>query len=564
MYNVVEFFSGIGSQAEALDNMGLKGDTLGTCEWDVHAIIAYDLIHNSPEIPEEIRAMDKEMLLQALEKYTFSNSGKEALDFLSLKTYSLLTLQRLYLSITRNRNFVDINALSGDRMPENIDILTYSFPCQDLSNVGAFHGYNKGIDMDSGSRSSLLWQVGRILEEIKTSGKPLPRFLLMENVPTLLSDRHFPNFSIWINDLKKLGYESKYFQLNAALFGLPQNRPRLLMISVQVGDNREATELVLDYFRSKKDEDVVDDYRQSPYFHQLTVQELLRTDYTDSQIFEEACECTPNDTVSRRKIWDENPQIVKEGYVFNQHIDMIRTITTKQDRNPNSGNLYFESGIPGRGTFRYLTPRECMLFMGFTDSDYQRLKDNNLEFHKGDAIFARDKVIRMSGNSIPVKLLEGMFYQIWQIDRLLEDYKRLMGDEAYRVILHEERLKKIRSFLFNAGIRSRNTDRDYPEGMDIIYPKYNTAIIVKDCNEHGHNCEGKEIPVANRALWEERFRSAMNRDDAICKRAVEAGWNVVALWSCAIDKPGKLLELQRTIMENGKRAVNMEEVTVIG
>ena len=54
MYNVVEFFSGIGSQAEALHNMGLKGETLGTCEWDVHAIIAYDLIHNSPEIPEEI------------------------------------------------------------------------------------------------------------------------------------------------------------------------------------------------------------------------------------------------------------------------------------------------------------------------------------------------------------------------------------------------------------------------------------------------------------------------------------------------------------------------------
>ena len=95
---------------------------------------------------------------------------------------------------------------------------------------------------------------------------------------------------------------------------------------------------------------------------------------------------------------------------------MIRTITTKQDRNPNSGNLYFDCGIEGRGKFRYLTPRECFLFMGFTDGDFDNVIAENPEIHKNSKFFPRDKLIRMAGNSIPVKLLEGMFLQIKKFD----------------------------------------------------------------------------------------------------------------------------------------------------
>ena len=174
--------------------------------------------------------MSKEELLDKLKEYTLSNDGKEKMDFKTLKTYSVASLRRIYAAIVRSKNFVDVSSLTGEAMPKKIDILTYSFPCQDLSNVGAFHGYNKGIDKDSGSRSSLLWQVGRILQEMKDAHRRLPRYLLMENVPSLLSQRHFANFSTWIYDLEELGYVSKYFELNAHDFGLPQNRPRLLMI----------------------------------------------------------------------------------------------------------------------------------------------------------------------------------------------------------------------------------------------------------------------------------------------------------------------------------------------
>ena len=417
--NLIELFSGIGSQAKALKNLGYNVQTLGTCEWDLHAFIAYDAIHSSSELPNHITEMCKAEILEKLENYTLSNSGKEKMEFKTLRSYSEESLRRIYAAIERNRNFVDVSSLTGDQMPEGVDILTYSFPCQDLSNVGAFHGYNKGIDKDSGSRSSLLWQVGRILQEMKNSKKEMPKYLLMENVPTLLAKRHLDNFNTWKSDLEKLGYYSYHFQLNASDFGLPQNRPRLLMVSVYVGDDSKKLETVKSFFDKKEPLDVVNAYRESKYYKKIGINDLLRIDYQNEKYRKEAEECTPNDTVSRREIWEENPQLVLEGNVINDKFSVIRTITTKQDRNPNSGNLYFDSGIEGRGKFRYLTPRECFLFMGFTDEDFDNVIKNNPDIHKNSKLFPRDKLIRMAGNSIPVKLLEGIFYQIKLLDKLL-------------------------------------------------------------------------------------------------------------------------------------------------
>lgn len=422
MYNIVELFSGIGSQAKALKNIGLEISTAGTCEWDVHALVAYDAIHNSPDLTFEVLKLKKEDLLEKLKTYTLSNNGKNAMEFSMLKTYSVDALRRIYAAIIRSKNFVDVSALTGDKLPDNIDILTYSFPCQDLSNVGAFHGYNKGIDKDSGSRSSLLWQVGRILKEMKENEKALPRYLLMENVPTLLSKRHFENFTLWMDELKELGYLNRYYLLNASDFGLPQNRPRLLMISVFVGKDEALNKKVSDYFKEKKTNDtIVADYQKSPYYKQINVADLYRIDYSNEKLFEEAVACTPNDTASRRDIWEDNPQLVLEGNVVNPAYSVVRTITTKQDRHPNSGNLYFDSKIEGKSKFRYLTPRECFLFMGFTDTDYENVVKNNPEVHLHNKLFTRDKVIRMAGNSIPVKLLEGIFLQIKQLDHFLDN-----------------------------------------------------------------------------------------------------------------------------------------------
>ena len=424
IYNIVEFFSGIGSQARALKNIGININVQATCEWDLHAFIAYDAIHESYEILPEVESLNKKQLLAILSKYTLSNNGKEPMNYLTLRGYSEIVLRRMLSAIKRTRNLVDISRVHGEQMPDNTDILTYSFPCQDLSNVGAFHGYNKGIDIGSGSRSSLLWQVGRILTEMKNLGKVLPRYLIMENVPTLLSPRHKENFEKWINELEEIGYVSKYMPVNARNYGLPQNRPRLLMMSVFVGQNESLKKEIKAFFDSWGSDEtkILSDYRKSEYYLPVTINQLLRQPADRrSKLWEEALDCTPNDTVSRRKIWEENPKIIDESGCITSE-EFIRTITTKQDRHPNSGNVYFDSGVEGRGKFRYLTPRECLLFMGFTDEDYERLQANNPEQRVKSKLFPRDKIIRMAGNSIPVKMLEGFFYQLYKTEPILGKY----------------------------------------------------------------------------------------------------------------------------------------------
>ena len=64
----------------------------------------------------------------------------------------------------------------------------------------------------------------------------------------------------------------------------------------------------------------------------------------------------------------------------------------------------------------------CLLFMGFTDEDYDKLQQNNPEQRVRSKLFPRDKIIRMAGNSIPVKMLEGFFFQLYHTERILERY----------------------------------------------------------------------------------------------------------------------------------------------
>ena len=85
MYNIVELFSGIGSQAKAITNLDMRIGKSFTCEWDIHALSAYDAIHNTPNIPFEMLKLTKEELLAELSRYTLSNDGKAAMEYGVLK-----------------------------------------------------------------------------------------------------------------------------------------------------------------------------------------------------------------------------------------------------------------------------------------------------------------------------------------------------------------------------------------------------------------------------------------------------------------------------------------------
>ena len=106
-------------------------------------------------------------------------------------------------------------------------LLTYSFPCTDISVAGRM----AGMAEDSGTRSSLLWQVKRILEELKETDS-LPQILLMENVTAIHSDENKPHFQKWLDFLNEIGYCSYSQDLNAADYGVAQHRERTFVLSI--------------------------------------------------------------------------------------------------------------------------------------------------------------------------------------------------------------------------------------------------------------------------------------------------------------------------------------------
>ena len=170
MLRLLELFSGIGAQRMALDRLGIEYKSVGISEISRPALRAYRQIHGD-------------------------------LD-----------------------NLGDITRLEA--LPD-CDMLTYSFPCQDLSIAG----FRRGMDRGTGTRSGLLWEVERLL---KGAGH-LPDFLVMENVVQVHSPANAGAWRDWIASLSRLGYTSAWADINAADHGIPQHRVRCIMISRRDG-----------------------------------------------------------------------------------------------------------------------------------------------------------------------------------------------------------------------------------------------------------------------------------------------------------------------------------------
>lgn len=410
MLKMVETFSGIGAQAKALANIkrdfNYDYEILNTADWDINAIIAYDLIHNKEKkVLDKYEKMSKEELLNNVSKHTLSTDGKKQASFSVISKLNVDVLKRLCTAIERTNNLISVTDIKGETLPEETNILTYSFPCQDLSVAGSWHGNKGGIDRNANNRSSMLWQIERILQERKSSSKKMPRFLLMENVRNITSKEHIKNFDEWKDSLNKIGYINFPLALNSEKFGIPQKRCRVYMISFFVGKNKKLQKRIQEYMKQNDLEKVSLPKRD--------IKEFLRLDYNNMKYKFEADFSQPNNTPSRIKIGKDNLEIY-DGK--NYKTDIVPTITTKQDRHPNSGIIRYPKKR-GKCDFRYLTPRECFLLMGFTEEDYDIIMDNNFYSKKNTRFFNENKLIKMAGNSIVVNVLEEIFKLLNNINR---------------------------------------------------------------------------------------------------------------------------------------------------
>ena len=229
---LITLFSGYDSQALSLKYLGIPFEHYHTCEWAIPSIQALKDLHFDYDNGDYSVGLSKAELVDILYAKGVSSDYNKPLTKEQLSRYPETKLRTIYNNIIATKNLVSICNINGKDL-EICDtdkyeyIMTYSFPCQDLSSAGKGAGMEKG----SGTRSGLLWEVERLLDECEE----LPQVLLMENVPEVIGSKNIKHFAKWVEFLDKLGYRSKWGLLNAKDFGITQNRNRCFMVSV-LGD----------------------------------------------------------------------------------------------------------------------------------------------------------------------------------------------------------------------------------------------------------------------------------------------------------------------------------------
>lgn len=224
---LIELFAGIGSQHQALKNLGVKIDRSTIVEWQVNSIQAYNDIHVR-KYDDWTQGITKEELAYRLNELGVSLDYNQPAKLETLLRKGEEWLRNVYNNIINTNNKVNIMSVKASHLnivdTDKYDyIMTYSFPCQDLSKAGL----RKGMS-DTTTRSGLLWEVERILSECDQ----LPQILLMENVPDVIGSKFIKDFQRWEERLRKLGYSNHTEILNSKDYGIPQNRERAFMVSI--------------------------------------------------------------------------------------------------------------------------------------------------------------------------------------------------------------------------------------------------------------------------------------------------------------------------------------------
>lgn len=388
---VLEAFSGIGAQAKAITNLQKEGifdfKIVGTIDWDVRAIISYAAIHNNlwkkyKKTLEDNKLDSEEQIDKFLNNFNLSLNGKTK-SFILRKDYFFK--QILAAAILLSKNLGDITSVDVQKINKlKPDLITYSFPCQGLSIANM--GRAKGI-MNEESTSSLVWNVYKILQSLKHK----PKYLLMENVKNLLSNKFINQYKLWLKTLEDIGYQTYTTTINALECGSIQKRERVFAISIYKPEKPFLND-DLDFSNSINNLcslDKLDFAKRKEQFFEIFNFKLNNQENRNALI---------NNTPSRIRL-------VNESKIINNSKDfIINTVTTKQDRIPCCGVVEHDNNKENKLKHRFLTPREAFRLMGFENNDFDKL----LPFIEKN-ILTKETLYRQAGNSIVVQVIEKIF-----------------------------------------------------------------------------------------------------------------------------------------------------------
>ena len=196
-------------------------------------------------------------LTLGLKQAGFNVIGAIDIDKLSIETYRA-NHPEVYLWES------DIRLLSSNKIKQTLklkkgelDLLAGCPPCQGFSQMRTKNGGYKVFD----NRNTLIRDFERLVEEL------LPKTVMMENVPGLKNYYRFQNFC---TKLRKLGYSLKYDVLNAADYGVPQRRRRLILIASRIGEiefagktkKRTVADAIKNFPKSGQSGDILHDYKE--------------------------------------------------------------------------------------------------------------------------------------------------------------------------------------------------------------------------------------------------------------------------------------------------------------
>ena len=252
-FSMIELFSGIGAQEKSLRQLKIPYRIINTCDCDKDAVLSYAAMRfNIDEAMKTYQFPTQDKMIEELQNKGFGYDFMKSKHTITSRT-PINKLKQYYIADKLSNNLGDISKV--DRLPY-ADMITYSFPCTDLSVAGKGEGMvNKcscgyswpidfsddneslicpscGAKVQSSTRSGLLGQVQRLLAVSKKENT-LPKYLLLENVKNLVGKKFKPQFDAWIRWLDSIGYNTYYQVLNSKHYGIPQNRERIFAVSIR-------------------------------------------------------------------------------------------------------------------------------------------------------------------------------------------------------------------------------------------------------------------------------------------------------------------------------------------
>lgn len=411
---LIELFAGYGSQALALKYLGVPFEQTLISEWAIPSILAYKDLHfprTEPLLAKTRYDVAVRMLTDKISRDYKTPLTEERIRRMTKKTVMDVCNAALVtgnsLSICKTESIV--SALANSR--DSTTVMTYSFPCQSLSLAGKLDGMEEG----SGTQSSLLWEVGRLLRNAHENGV-LPDILLMENVPEVVGERNIGVFRRWLELLHSLGYRSKWQILNAKDYKVPQNRRRCFMVSWRSDDYYDFPDPMPLEHRLK-------DLQEKDVPERYYVSEKKLSYVMSPKRFGKYTRITDGDCIAMTRTADAGNNwtgdfISEFPVAYDTYNRKMRTggiAGTVQTRNiPKHQDLIVEE--PKR--VRRLTELECFRLQGVKREDFERLKVRQ----------SSSSLYHMAGDSIETTCLMAIFGKMFgglnyknKINRVVED-----------------------------------------------------------------------------------------------------------------------------------------------